>query len=308
MRRGSVPHAHPVPKLEDLLAQHHPDVLIMQTGGNLFDLFHDKNTTKPEHQGGELRKFVLPFITQSASATSPLRKIYWVAPPVSGRVSKQVQDFIVDQVRACLGPLGTVIDSRSLLHYPYRHMEPDKEHFIGEDMDEWADKVFEMIRGDMMVHPIAALKPLHELAPTIATAPSPAPKATPTTVAAATPTERTKNEVLQVQARLLFKSKPMRAEEFLPYRESMVAYLYEVTRVLNGQFTDKQILVMHPSYIAMRRQSLRKYHLGRTYKLSLHELEQTPWSTVKRRDDTGRMDLEPYIRIEDEARYPNESH
>jgi len=36
--RGHVTGSHPVPKLEDLLAKLQPDILIMQTGTNLFDL------------------------------------------------------------------------------------------------------------------------------------------------------------------------------------------------------------------------------------------------------------------------------
>ena len=44
MRRGSVPGSHPVPKIEDLIATIRPDILIMQTGTNLFDLFPDRKT------------------------------------------------------------------------------------------------------------------------------------------------------------------------------------------------------------------------------------------------------------------------
>jgi len=61
---------------------------------------------------------------------------------------------------------------------------------------------------------------------------------------------------------------------------------------------------MHPAYIGLKQQSLRKYQIGRTYTLRLHELEGTPWGTVKRRDDSGRIDLQPYITVEDEAKYP----
>src|SRR4030081_454137 len=48
MRRRSSPKSYPVPKLEELLARVRPDVLVMQTGGNLFDLFPDKKTVPPE--------------------------------------------------------------------------------------------------------------------------------------------------------------------------------------------------------------------------------------------------------------------
>jgi hypothetical protein len=297
MRRHSSPKAYPVPKLEDLLAQLHPDVLIMQTGGNLFDLFPDKKTTRPERTAAALKRYIAPFVARKIGGSSSLRKIYWVSSPTSGRVSKNVQDFIVEEVSAHLGPLGTVIDSRNLLSYPYHHMEPDHEHFIGNDMNLWADRIFDIVRSDLSSHPVASLKPLREIAHATSVAATPIPATA----------ESPQNEILQISARLIFKSKAMQVEEFLPYRESMTAYLYDVRKVLDGQYSDKQILVMHPAYIGLRKQSLRKYRIGRTYQLKLRELEGTVWSTVKRRDDSGRMDLEPYIRVEDEAKYPGES-
>jgi hypothetical protein len=292
MRRGFVPKVHPVPKLEDLLTRSRPDVLVMQTGGNLFDLFSGRKTVR-SGDAAELRKFVFPFISKAISRESTLKKIYWVAPPISGRVSQQVQDFVVEQVKGYFGPAATVIDSRPLVAYPYHHMERDREHFIGEDMDEWADKVFGIVSQDLSRQSIASLKPLGELFPQIAAA-SPTP--TPAAVAV--------EGQVAVTARLVFKSKPLRVQEFLPYQESMVGFVYDVRKVSSGEYDDPQILVMHPAYIGLKKQSLHKYRIGKTYKLRLRELAGTSWSTVKRRDDSGRIDLEPYIQIEDEAKYP----
>lgn len=303
MRRGWTPRAHPVPKLEDLLEQIRPDVLIIQTGGNLFDLFPDHKTVRPERDASELKKFIVPFLQRAISPSSSLKKIYWVASPVSGRVSQQVQDFVVEQVHNFFGPAAMVIDSRTLIHYPYRHMEHDHEHFIGEDMDTWADKVFEIVQKDLSSTSVASLKPLSESFPQLAVAMetprTPAPAASPGKGQA-----QSENGEIQVLARLKFKSKPMKKNEFLPYQESLVGFVYDIDTVLAGKYDESQILVMHPAYIGLRRQPLRKYRIGRTYKLRLRELEQTPWSTVKRRDQSGRIDLEPYIKLEDEAKYP----
>jgi hypothetical protein len=295
MRRRSSPKSYPVPKLEDLLARIHPDILVMQTGGNLFDLFPDKKTVRPDRDIPALRKFVGPFITKASSAPSTLRKIYWIGPPTSGRVSKPVQDFVAEQVRLHLGHAGTLIDSRSLITYPYRHMEPDHEHFQGEDMDAWADKVFATIKQDLSPQQLPK-KLLSE------SVPPPAPSAV------TAPAEAPTTDIVEVSARLVRKSKPMRVEEFLPYQESLVGFVYDVKSVSAGQYTEKQMLVMHPAYIALKKQSLRKYHVGRTYKLQVHELEGTPWSTVKRKDDSGLIDLQPYIQVEDENRFPEATH
>jgi hypothetical protein len=134
--------------------------------------------------------------------------------------------------------------------------------------------------------------------------PSPAPA--PSVVPA--PAEPPATDVIEVNARLVHKSKPMRVEEFLPYQESLVGFVYEVKKVSLGEYTEKQILVMHPAYIGLKKQPLRKYRLGHTYKLRVRELERTPWSTIKRKDDSGLIDLQPYIQVEDENRFPETAH
>jgi len=295
--RGHVPGSHPVPKLEDLLVTHQPDILIMQTGTNLFDLFPDKRSVNPNRHGAELRSFLVPFINKAVRTPSNLRKIYWVASPTSGRVSKEIQDFVLQQTRADIGHVADVIDSRTLVSYPYHHMEPDKEHFLGADMDQWADKVFDVVERDLSSQPIASLKPLSQTA----IAQNPVTEPTP-------PAEKPKEQTLQVRAKLISKTQPVPVNEFLPYQEFLVGYLYEVTRVIAGEYSEKQILVMHPAYIKLEEQRLGRWRIGRNYRLQLHELENTVWKTVKSKDDSGLINLQPYIRVQDEMRHPDHGH
>jgi hypothetical protein len=297
MTRGHRPKSHPVPKLEDLLATIRPDILVMQTGGNLFGLFSGRENVKTDRDAAALRKYLVPFVEKATAPPSRLRKIYWVAPPTSGRVSGEVQAFMFDQTWRDISGVAKVIDSRTLVSYPYRHMEPDHEHFIGEDMDTWADRVFGVIEQDLSVQPWSSLKPLGDVIVS-------APAATPAATASLPPYETSKTPTLVVRAKLVSKSKPIPREELLPYQEFLVAFIYDVEEVIEGEYTEKQILVMHPAYIGLRRQSLRRYHVGRSYDLKLHELEGSLWSRVKSKDDSDRIDLQPYIRIQDEARYP----
>ncbi len=295
--RGHVPGSHPVPKLEDLLVRLQPDILIMQTGTNLFDLFPDKKSVNPNRHGPALRSYLVPFITKAVRTPSNLRKIYWVASPTSGRVSKEIQDFVLQQTRSDIGYVANVIDSRTLVSYPYHHMEPDKEHFLGADMDQWADKVFDIVESDLSSQPIASLKPLAQTD----VAQMPVTEATP-------PAEKPKEQMLQVKAKLISKTQPVPVKEFLPYQEFLVGYVYEVTRVIAGEYSEKQILVMHPAYINLEEQRLGRYRIGRTYRLQLHELENTVWKTVKSKDDSGLINLQPYIRVQDEVRHPDHAH
>jgi hypothetical protein len=251
----------------------------------------------PNRHGPALRSYLVPFITKAASGSSTLRKIYWVASPTSGRVSKEVQDFVVQQTRADIGHIATVIDSRTLVPYPYRHMEPDKEHFLGEEMDMWADKVFDLVEQDLAQQPFANLRPLSEKLAEVAVAPVTREQPTP-------PAEKPKDDrPLQVRAKLISKTEPIPLNELLPYQEYLVGYVYEIVKLIAGEYSESQILVMHPAYIGLKKQKLR-YRIGKNYKLKLHELEETVWKTVKSRDDSGLINLQPYIRLQDETKHP----
>src|SRR5205823_2790456 len=89
----------------------------------------------------------------NSHAIKELRDIYWVAPPTSGRVPGEVQEFVFEQTQNDIGSVTHVIDGRKLVVYPYKHMEPDKEHFVGEDMDKLTDKVFVEIDRDLSAQP-----------------------------------------------------------------------------------------------------------------------------------------------------------
>ena len=157
-------------------------------------------------------------------------------------------------------------------------------------MDEWAENVFKIIAQDLATQPLAA-----------------APQPTDSSGVASEPAKlsgTTTDNMLSVRGKLVFKSQPLQTEHLLPYRESLVAYIYDIEEVLKGEYREKQILVMHPAHIGLEIQSLNKYEIGKSYDLHLHELEGTQWSTVKSQDDSNRIDLVPYIRVEDEIRFP----
>jgi hypothetical protein len=290
MTSGHRPASHAVPKLDDLLATIQPDILVMQTGGNLFGLFSGREKVKPERDGPMLRKYLVPFVKKAITPPSKLRKIYWIAPPKSGRVSDEVQEFVFGQTQKDIGGVTHVIDSRKLVAYPYKHMDPDKEHFAGEDMNKWTDKVWAEIDRDLSAQSWSDVRPLSESIAKLT--PVAAPSATPATAS------------LIVKAKLLSKTTPIRKEELMPYQEFLVGFVYDVEQVIAGEYGEKQILVMHPAYIGLKPQSLDKFQVGKTYELQLRPLDGSIWSTIKSKDDSGRIELEPYIRVQDEARYP----
>ena len=291
MKPGYVPKPHPVPKLEDMLERIHPDILVMQCGTNLFSLFESRTTVQPGKDTLMVRNYIVPFLN-AARKCSSLRKMYWVAPPTSGRAPIEIQDFVFNETRTCADWMATVIDSRPLVSYPYHHMEPDHEHFMGTDMTQWAERAYAFIKQDLSSRPFSSWPTLAQLQPPAGVE---APKKNEPDVS---------KEPLYVEARLEFKSQPIPLKELMPYQESLVGFVYDVSQVVNGNYTDKQILVLHPSCIGLKPQPLDRYKTGKMYKLRLHEVEASPWHTVKCQDESGRIDLIPYIQVEDEKKFP----
>ena len=136
--------------------------------------------------------------------------------------------------------------------------------------------------------------------PSANTAPSTAPPSGPPT---ATPAPTPAKEIA-LSATLLTRSKPIETKALLPSRESLAAYLYDVRSVKSGDYAEKQILIMHPAHIDLQPQALGKYKEGEVYTFHVRELAGTAWETTKTSDETNRIDLTPYIQVEDEARYP----
>ena len=204
-------------------------------------------------------------------------------------MTEEIQAFVFEHVQKIVGGKATIIDSRPFFTPPYKHPEPDKEHFLGSQMDEWADKVYDIIKKDLAEHPLPAAGALAEAS------------ASPTPDSAPSPTPVTE---LSISATLVKTSEPMDVKALLPYRESLVAYLYDVRSVRVGDYKEKQIIVMHPAHIDLKPQALGKYKEGEIYTFRLRELAGTKWETIKSSDQTDRIDLTPYIQVDDNARFP----
>ncbi len=61
---------------------------------NLFGIFGGRNMVQPARDGPALRKYIAPFVAKLVKTPSPLKRLYWLGSPVSGRVPKEIQDFV----------------------------------------------------------------------------------------------------------------------------------------------------------------------------------------------------------------------
>jgi hypothetical protein len=296
MTKGYKPGSHPIPKIEELLPKLRPDILVIQTGTNLFGLFPDTKTIHADRHDNLLRSHIEPFLARLLTPNSPLRKIYWIAPPTSGRVAEPVQEFVFDRYEKYATPVVTLIDSRPLISFPYSGMQPDREHFMGADMDRWADQVYEQIAADFAqsTPPLLSKIPVTKAVPVSLAAPKDTPAPAPA-----------QNGPVTLKGRLLFKSPPLQTEQLLPYQESLTACVYEVLSVSSGQYSEKEILVMHPAHIRLEPQPLDNFQIGQTYELTVRDLDNSPWASIKSSDQSGKPELLPYIQSIDDHRFPS---
>jgi hypothetical protein len=288
MTRGHKPAPYDVPKVEDLLPSTRPDLLVVQLGNNLFDLLKGKKTS---WEGAELKPYIAPFLEKVAKASTSVKRIYWVAPPTCGRIAKEAQDVLVARLQDSSGTSMRVIDSRTLISYPYRGLQPDKQHFFGPDMKEWADQVFAWIQDDVKRSPLGALP----LPPEDAVA----------TAAPVVPEEP--QPTLWAECQLESMAVPFTSKEIVPYNESLVAFVYRVRRVLKGSFKGSQVVVLRTAHIGGTRQPMHEYFLNQTRTLRLIPLDQTPWATLKAKDDVRFVDLDRFITEEDHQKLRNQS-
>lgn len=278
MKRGHRPSRYTVPKIEELLPRLRPEVLIVQLGNNLFDLLKGRDKAR---NGAALEPFIRPFLAKIAESGPAVRRIYWIAPPVSGVVTEEAQDILVERLEQSGGPGMRVIDSRQLIEYPYRNLQPDKQHFFGPDMEIWADRVFHIIREDLEDSSLQSGGAL------LAGGAAPGPVA---------PEEA---PVLVVQCSLEKMNVPYRHEEIAPYHESLVAFVYRVQRVLKGDFRGTHLVVLHAAHVGGKRQSMHRFHLGQSRIMRLLPVDRTPWATLKAKDDPRFLELERFIREDD---------
>lgn len=282
MARGRRPARYPVPKIEHLLPSVRPDVMIVQLGNNLFDLLKGREKTG---NGEVLEPFVAPFLNIVSRADPPVRRLYWVTPPVCGHTPVAAQDTLVERLHGFAGASMAVIDSRDLIAYPYRNLQPDKQHFFGEDMQAWAQRVYDMVDKDLGERPLDARGTL---------------LAGGSAQSVEVPAEEASKLVVHCSLEKI--NPPFRHEEIAPYNDSLVAFVYRVHQVLKGKFNGTHLVVLHAAHIAGKRQSMHRFNLGQKRILRLRPVDETPWATLKAKDDPRFLMLDRYIPEEDHSK------
>jgi hypothetical protein len=287
--RDNSPDVHTIPKIEKLLLEKKPQVLIIQSGNNFFSFFEDGETINEEYHNETIAAHLKPMVDFLTSEETSLRKVFWITPPQAGSVTEKVQDFVFSRIKLECSKVATIIDSRRLTKFPYEQMGADKEHFWGKDAEQWAEKVYELVIEELFAEPIMALPPVNKKVEISRPNPS-----------------RSIAEPIRVKATLKFTTKLPPPESFAPYQELLISQQYEIQEVISGSYSAKSIMVLHPAYIKLKKQTIKQNVVGETYEIEVLKLDSSSlWNTVRREEGSDEVDLEPYLLVEDENIHPD---
>lgn len=129
-----------VPKLEDLLETHKPQVVVVQTGINLYATLRSKRREKSENVA-EVTSLVekMCYSIAESGAIS-----YWVLPPHSHE--KRYPSSLQDELRSIMRGVvmkyeGEVFESQQVTHFDDPYPATDGVHYGPTEARGWAEKV-----------------------------------------------------------------------------------------------------------------------------------------------------------------------
>ena len=96
---------------------------------------------------------------------------------------------------------------------------------------------------------------------------------------------------IEIQAKLLAKTKTRKFEEIAPYTQATAAYEYEVEKVVSGQCKEKKIRVMHHTMIDRKLLPASQAEIGKSYTLELEPFEANPQLEIDRPLDDLPLDI-----------------
>jgi hypothetical protein len=136
-RRQSVISA--VPKVESLLERYDPDVVVVQTGTNLYAPLRSKRRTK-ENNVKEVEGLLNHMLE---AATQGGRRCYWISPPEAhvGRYPAELQAELADLTKRVVSREARYFDSRRVTKYTDPYPKNDGIHYGATEAKEWATYV-----------------------------------------------------------------------------------------------------------------------------------------------------------------------
>lgn len=135
--KGRAPELYTTPKIEALLKEARPTLVIVQLGTNWFDRVEQNGS---DEELGRLNGILQRFAEAiQKSSTKPL--LVWISPPDSSRFRK-VQGTVTKLLKTSSKVNRfNLIDSSSMVRYTVGDTGSDGVHYYGPDALKWADGV-----------------------------------------------------------------------------------------------------------------------------------------------------------------------
>lgn len=227
-----------VPKIEDLMSTTKPNVVVVQTGINLYATLRSKRRPKEENV-----KEISSLIEEMCYAIAGSGALsYWVLPPHSHeeRYSKELQDELASIMRGIVEKYeGTVFESQKVTKFVDPYPATDGIHYGPAEARGWAEKVSQHFNTFMKVAPVEAPKVLVKAAP-LQTQPAERGKPSPGPGVG----EESSNLPGEVALRIRLEAKSGIANPAeLDYANALGLYEYQVVKDLRGNYPYDKIRI-----------------------------------------------------------------
>ena len=260
-----------VPKLEDLIAESNPNVVVVQTGVNLYDTLRSKRRSKEENVE-EIRSLIDQMcvsIVQGGAVS------YWVLPPNSHeeRYSRELQDELAQLMRSTVEKYkGTVFESQKVTRFVDPYPATDGIHYGPEEARGWATKVSQHFNQFMEVTPPSPVGLVVRAIPIQTKKPA---SAVNPIVSGIDEPNKALPEVVELRLRLVEKSVIGNLAE-LDYANALGVYEYQVVNDARGNYPFDRIRVAQGIVFGRKLTGAAKSEVG-----SECELELVPLSTYR---------------------------
>ncbi len=250
-----------VPKLETLLQRTRAEVVVVETGTNLYSVLTSKRRT-PEENVAEV-KMLADHMGQVVTASGA--RLYWITPPSAHpeRFSDDLQTQMRTLMKQVAGRWGRVFDSYAVTSFPDPYPETDGIHYGAEEAGAWGQAVVKdlvpFVLDGKPRNTTPAAKPGgvrglfsgifgRKKSPDSGQEPLELKKALPVKPQAAAqpqvrrPAGAGEDTAVEVEVVLTKKSALQHVNE-APYRSALGLYEYDVVRVLRGRYPFKTMRI-----------------------------------------------------------------
>ena len=132
-----------VPKIEDLLQKHWPDIVVVQTGVNLYAQLRSKQRSKKEN----IREVTMLVRNMGETIKAAGAKCFWITPPDShvARYPRELQDEMFQIMKLAASRYGPVFNSQEVTTYTDPYPRTDGIHYGSKEANAWGNLVAEEV-------------------------------------------------------------------------------------------------------------------------------------------------------------------